>query len=164
MTKKEILDAMENSRANLLKAIDGLAPDAMQENGVVGQWSVRDTLAHVNRWEAELVRLLFQLKQGQAPDFPTLTERDFDKINARFHQESLGRSLELILADFQSIRKQTIRRLGDYTDQEITEPNYYPALKGNALLPYIAGNTYEHEDEHAAQILEWRSRKAKARG
>jgi hypothetical protein len=160
MTKQEVLDAMQNSRSELLKAIDGLTPAAMQETGVVGYWSLRDALAHLNRWEAELVRLLFQLKQGQIPDFPTLTERDFDKINDRFYKESLGRSIDLILEDLHSIRKQTIRRLDDYTDQEITEPDYYPALKGNALLPYIAGNTFEHEVEHTAQILEWRKLKA----
>jgi hypothetical protein len=160
MTKQEVLDAMQNSRSELLKAIDGLTPAAMQETGVVGYWSLRDALAHLNRWEAELVRLLFQLKQGQIPDFPTLTERDFDKINDRFYKESLGRSIDLILEDLHSIRKQTIRRLGDYTDQEITEPDYYPAIKGNALLPYIAGNTFEHEVEHTAQILEWRKLKA----
>ncbi len=157
MTKQEILDAMQDARTRLVEAIDGLPPAAMQEAGVVGQWSLRDVLAHLNRWEAELVRLLFQLKQGQAPDFLTLNEGDIDKINDRFHRESLGRPLDLILADFQSIRKQTIRRLNEYTDQEITEAAFYPALKGNALLPYIAGNTFEHEAEHTAQILDWRS-------
>ncbi len=163
MTKQEILDAMQDSRTKLLKAIDGLTPAAMQETGVVGYWSLRDVLAHLNRWEAELVRLLFQVKQGQMPDFPTLTERDFDKINARFHKESLGRSIDLILEDLHTVRKQTIRRLGDYTDQEISEPNYYPALKGNALLPYIVSNTFEHETEHTAQILEWRNNQTTAK-
>jgi len=159
MKKQEILDAMKDSRANLLKSIDGLSPAAMQEPGVVGDWSVRDTLAHITRWEAELVRLLFQLKQGQTPDFPTLTERDFDKINARFQKEGLGRSLDLILADFQTVRKQTQRRLEEYSDQELSDPSLYPALKGNALLGYIVGNTYEHEAEHTAQILDWRAKR-----
>jgi hypothetical protein len=159
MTKKEILDAMNDSRAKLLKSVDGLSPSAMQEPGVVGEWSVRDTLAHITRWEAELVRLLFQLKQGQTPDFPTLTEPDFDKTNARFQKESLGRPLDLILADFQTVRKQTQRRLDEYTDQEISEPGVYPVLKGNALLGYIVGNTYEHEVEHTVQILDWRAEK-----
>ncbi len=158
MTKQEILDAMSDSHTKLLKSIDGLDPTAMQEPGVVGEWSVRDLLAHITRWEAELIRLLFQLKQGQVPDFPTLAEPDFDKINARFQKESLGRPLELILADFQTVRKQTQRRLDEYTEQELSDPACYPALKGNALLGYIVGNTYDHEAEHTAQILDWRAK------
>jgi hypothetical protein len=158
MTKEELLQAMESSRADLLKAIDGLNPTVMQEPGVVGQWSVRDVLAHITRWEAELVRMLFQLKQGRTPDYPTLSEPDIDKINARFHKENLERPLDQVLADFHSVRKQTLRRLSEYTEQELSEPGRYPALKGHPLIEYIAGDTYEHDAEHALQIQEWRDR------
>jgi hypothetical protein len=157
MTKQEILDAMQDSRAKLLEAINGLDPAEMQIPGVVGQWSVRDILGHITRWEAELVRMMFQLIQGMAPDFPTLTDPDFDKINARFQKENLGRSLDLILSDFQSVRKQTQRRLADFTEEQLSSPVYYQALKGIALLEYIASNTYEHEAEHTAQIMAWRN-------
>lgn len=155
MTNQEILEAMQDSRAKLQKAISGLDDAAMHEPGVVGTWSVRDVLAHLTRWEAELVRLLFQLKQGQEPDFPTLTNPDFDTINARFQKESVGRPLELIRADFTNVRLQTQRRLAEFTEKEINGPNVYPALKGKSVFAYIAGNTFEHENEHTAQILEW---------
>jgi hypothetical protein len=160
MTKLEILDALQASRAKLLNAIEGLDPIEMQKPGIVGKWSVRDILAHITRWEAELVRLLFQLKQGQKPDFFSVPEQDIDKINERFYEQSIGRSLDLIFSDLQSVRKQTVRRLSDFSDQEISEAGFYPDLKGNALFGYISSNTLEHEAEHTEQILEWRNRQS----
>lgn len=157
MTKQEIVEAMQDSRAKLQQAISGLDDTAVHEPGVVGDWSLRDILAHLTRWEAELVRLLFQLKQGQEPDFPTLTNPDFDAINARFQKESAGRSLELIRVDFTNVRIQTQRRLAEFTEKEINEPNVFPALKGNSLFAYIAENTFKHENEHTAQIIAWRN-------
>ena len=39
----------------------------MIQPGVVGQWSLKDILVHLTLWEAELVTLLFQARQGQKP-------------------------------------------------------------------------------------------------
>ncbi len=159
MKKDELSAAIQGSRIQMLKAIEGMDEKAMLAPGACGEWSVRDLLAHMARWEGELVRMLFQLKQGQTPTYPSLGEPNVDKINARFYSESLGRPLDLILADFQSVRKQTLRRINDFSENELNDPNAYPALKGRALIEYIAGDTYEHEAEHSAQIREWRNRK-----
>jgi hypothetical protein len=55
MTKSEILTALNEGRERFLEAIEDLTPDKMKETGVVGEWSVKDILVHLTRWEAELV-------------------------------------------------------------------------------------------------------------
>ena len=67
MNKRELLDELESSRERFLELIDDLADDAFEEPGVNGAWSLKDVLAHLTRWEAELVKLLWQVSQGQAP-------------------------------------------------------------------------------------------------
>ena len=60
MNKDEIFDYLEDEREKLLEAIDGLSEDAMEQPGVIGDWSVEDILSHLIAWETEVVRLLWQ--------------------------------------------------------------------------------------------------------
>jgi len=66
MTKDEILDALEDERENLIDAIEGLSDLDLLEAGVVEDWSIKDILAHLSAWEAELVKLLWQARQPGA--------------------------------------------------------------------------------------------------
>ena len=63
MPKKELIADIQAARQRLLNAIDGLTDDQMMRPGVVGIWSVKDTLGHIVAWEAELVTTLSRLDQ-----------------------------------------------------------------------------------------------------
>jgi uncharacterized damage-inducible protein DinB len=49
--KQELLDDLEAARAELLLAIKGLSEEQMLHPGVVGEWSVKDTLSHIVAWD-----------------------------------------------------------------------------------------------------------------
>jgi hypothetical protein len=83
---------------------------------------------------------------------------EVDEINERWYQDSRSRSLEIALEDFHGVRNQTIRRVEDFNDKELTDPKTYPWLKETPLWQWIAGDSFEHEAEHAAQIRDWRTR------
>jgi hypothetical protein len=156
MNKKEILNALEEGRKKFLQAIEGLSDEQMQQPGVVGKWSVKDLLAHLGLCEAELITMLWQLKQGQKPSYPTLNNADVDRINEKWYQENKSRPLERVRADFLAVRKQTIRQVERYIDSELNDPQRYPVLGGEPLEEWIAGDSYRHEAEHEAQVRAWR--------
>ncbi len=157
MTKDEVRVALDDSRNQLLDAIDGLTPDQLQTHGVVGEWSVRDVLQHISMWEAELVRLLAHVEQGRRPTGDALSRRpDFAKINARWHTETMERPLESVLEDLHGVRRQTIRRIETLSDDELAHARPEAWLHGNALWRWIAEYTFEHEREHTAQVRAWR--------
>jgi hypothetical protein len=158
MNKEAILKELELSREDFLDAIEGLSEEMLLQPGVVGEWSIKDILIHLTRWEAELVKLLWQAKQGKSPSTAHFSKVDVDKMNASWYQESLPRSLEMALEDFHGVRNQTIRRAEDFSDKELTDPKKYPWLKNAPLWQWIAGDSFEHEAEHAAQIRAWRER------
>jgi hypothetical protein len=158
MNKDAILKALEVGREDFLDAIEGLTEETLQQSGVVGEWSIKDILIHLTRWEAELVKLLWQAKQGKSPSTAHFSTIEVDELNERWYQESRTRSLELALADFHGVRNQTIRRVEDFSDKDLTDPKSYPWLKEQPLWQWIAGDSFEHEAEHADQIRAWKQK------
>lgn len=157
MKKSEILAKLESSREQFLDALEGLSEEEMTTAGACGDWSVKDLLAHLSRWEAELVKLLWELRQsGRSSSELVKPGLDIDKLNAGWHAEARDRALARVLDDFHAVRNQTILRVEAFGERDLSDPKRYPALRGSALEAYIAANTYDHEDEHAADLLRWR--------
>ena len=156
MIKDEIVDRLEDEREKFLDAIEGLSPQALQEPMAPGEWSVKDIIAHLSACEAELVKLLWQLKSGQKPTSMLLGEPDIDAQNKLWHEAFQSRSLELVMSDFEGVRKQTSRRIEAFTDLELDDPKLYPSLGNSPLWKWIAGNSFQHEAEHCETILNWR--------
>jgi hypothetical protein len=94
MNKDEISDALEDERENFLEAIDGLSAEQLQTSGVVGEWSVKDIMIHLSAWEAELVKLLWQARQGQKPTTLHFSQIDTDAINQQWFENYRSRSME----------------------------------------------------------------------
>jgi len=152
MTKDEILEALEDEREKFLDAIEGLSDEALQEPGMVGEWSVKDVVSHLIAWEAELVKLLWQAKQGIDPGSAHFGSKSVDELNAAWYTEFQARPLEQVQADFQAVRRQTERRVEAFSDNDLNDPGRYPWLKGHPLWEWVAGDSFEHEAEHTAQI------------
>jgi hypothetical protein len=158
MIKNDILIQLTESREKILAAIENLSEEEMIQPGMGSGWSIKDLLVHLTRWEAELVKLLWQAGQGIRPTTMHFSQLEVDEINQRWYAESRSRPLDLVLKDFHGVRTQTIRRVKDLTEQALTDPQHYPWLDGQPLWEWIAGDSYEHEAEHIADMLSWRKK------
>ena len=159
MNKAEIVTALTGGRGNFLDAIKDISGQEMENQIIFDAWSLKDIMAHLTRWEAELVKLLWQVKQGITPTTVHFSKESVDDINARWYEESRSRPLKSILNDFLGVRSQTIRRVESLTEITLTDPSTYPWLKGEPLWKWIAGDSFEHEAEHEAQIKTWKTNK-----
>lgn len=156
MNKKEIIAAMQNSHELLVEMLNELNTEEMDVPGVVGNWTIKDILAHLTRWEAELVKLLWQVRQGTQPTTILNQDISLDEVNARWHEEDKDRPLDRILKDFHGVREQTIRRLDHFKDDDLTNPQRYTWLGGRPLWMWVAEDSFEHDLEHMEQIQAWR--------
>ena len=159
MNKENIISELTNSREKILETVRGLSDQEMETPGVMDDWSVKDILVHLTWWEAELVKLLWQAKQGVTPSSALVSQEPVDDLNARWHEENRSRPLKPILKDFLGVRNQTIRRVDALTETTLTDPSYFPWLDGEPLWKWIAGDSFEHEAEHEAQIRAWKTNK-----
>ncbi|HKZ53901.1 MAG TPA: ClbS/DfsB family four-helix bundle protein [Anaerolineales bacterium] len=160
MKTAELVAKLEQSREAFLQAVEGLAEEAMLEAGVVGEWSVKDILVHLMIWEAELVTFLWKTREGVRPaTVHTQRDLDMDAQNARWYEEHKDRLLDRAWQDFHGVRRQTMRRVEAFTDEELNDPQRHAWLRGKPLWEWVASDSFEHEAEHAAQIRAWRERR-----
>jgi hypothetical protein len=157
MNKAELIARLNQDQQALMEAISELPEEAMLEPGVNGEWSVKDIVAHICAWEAELVKLLWQARQGKRPTTIHFSEdRDIDQTNLNWYQERKDRPLERVLEDAQAVRKQTLRRVAEFTDEELNDPQAFKWSRGYPLWEWIANDSFGHGPEHIAQIRAWR--------
>jgi len=159
MTKDELLQKIQDSRQALLETIEKVPAERRAEPFSVGGWSLKDTIVHLNFWEGQLVTMLFQLRSGAAPTTLHFSGKNVDEINAAWFLQGKSRDWEMAWSDFNGLLNQLTRRAGAFSDSELNRPSFHPRLKNRPLYDWIAGDSFEHEDEHRAAIEDWLVRK-----
>ena len=156
MKKSEILASLEGERERFLDELEGLNEADLEIPGVLGEWSVKDILVHLSRWEAELVKLLFQAHNGQKPSSAHFTQQNVDDTNQQWFEEGRTRPIQRVLDDFHAVRNQTILRVEEFSERDLTDSKRYSWAKQIPLAEWIASDSFEHEAEHRQHIAAWR--------
>jgi len=155
MTKDELIKKIETEWDNLQAALDGLTEEQMHQPGVVGEWSIKDVLAHIAACQTLLITTLFKAEKGVTPDIiegGTMV----DQQNEKFYREMKDRSFDQVWDDLDASYHQILSRLEGWKEKDLFDPKRFKWMKGAPFAEYIAGDSYEHYAEHAAQIREWR--------
>lgn len=157
-TKAELLDKIAASRSQLESAIGGLTEGQLATPGPDG-WSIKDHLAHLSAWEESLIALIQGRDRDAAIGWPGGggAAHDVDAINAAIQKRSKDRSLADTLAQFGESHGRVIATLNRLSDEDLTRPYSHfqpndPPFNPNPVIGWIAGNTYEHYDEHREWI------------
>ena len=50
-SKTDLLQAIDQERGALQALLDTLSPEQMAAPGIVGEWAVKDVLAHLTAWD-----------------------------------------------------------------------------------------------------------------
>jgi hypothetical protein len=152
--KSELLDTLSAARADLLDALTGLTPDQMIQTGVTGIWSVKDILAHLVAWEAEVVTALNQAQSRHVPSIIGI--EDIDEWNDEQYHINVTRPLQAVQSDFASVHKMLCHMIDDFDELALTDGRRYPWMEGEPLSFLIEDNVILHEQEHASEIRTWR--------
>jgi len=155
MTKDELIKKIEAEWDNLQAALDGLTEEQMHQPGVVGEWSVKDILAHITACQTLLIATLFKAEKGVTPDI-TEGGKTVDQQNEQFYREMKDRAFDQVWDDLDASYHQILGRLEGWKEKDLFDPKRFKWMKGAPFVEYIAGDSYEHYAEHAAQIREWR--------
>ena len=82
-TLSDTLAELGRTRAELLAAISGLDEAALDRKGVVGDWSIKNVLAHMAAWEAWVVEALpARMTTRATPEDFRQRAEDEDRFNA----------------------------------------------------------------------------------
>jgi uncharacterized protein (TIGR03083 family) len=152
MTKAEFLDRLRSGRAEWDALIAQIDKARMTEPGVVGDWSVKDIIAHVTWSEREMVGML----QARALVGSDLWNQPQDDRNAAVFRQNRDRPLPDVLAEARAVGQQLTELVEGLSDDELNDASHFADMPLD-WLPWriIAGNTYGHYPEHAEAIRAW---------
>ncbi len=156
MPKADVIADLQAARAALLDSIAGLTPDQMVQVGAIGLWSVKDALAHLVAWEAELVTTLAQLPQLKAQAPRIVDIEDIDEWNAEQYHLNAGRPLALVLEDFEGVHKHLVQAINALDSRVLDDNRRFVWMEGEPISYLILENATWHEEEHAEDIRAWR--------
>ncbi len=156
MTQSELVARIRAGRQVLLAVLARVPPAERETPGAMGEWSVKDTIVHLNYWGGQLVTLLYQVRSGQTPaTLSVAPDLDVEAVNRRWHAQGKNRPWEAAWSDFNGIHAQVIRRVKEFSDAELNSTTIEPKLRGRPLWSWVAADTYDHDEEHARAILAW---------
>jgi hypothetical protein len=91
--KDELIGALRENRRQIIAAAMRLPPDTRDEM-YLGEWSVKDLLAHLEGWDTANKQAVNEILAGQLPAFYQQIDKDWQTFNAslvkRYRKEDLG--------------------------------------------------------------------------
>ncbi|MSQ36463.1 MAG: DinB family protein [Dehalococcoidia bacterium] len=151
MADADALDAVleDNAvaRAALLQAVDALPAERRLERAL-GEWSVKDVVAHLATWQDGFAAALELVAQGERPVIPGYANDD-DAFNAARVAEARELSWEQVLGRLRAARERhdaAVRGL------RVLDPDRY----AEGRTPRRLASSANHDREHAPQIEVWR--------
>ena len=140
---------MERARNELHAAIKGLSDEHLTQGGDVGEWSVKDVLAHVVSWEETALPDLVRLARGDTPVLGSvdLYAANYGPVNAAIMSLRRNLPLDQVLRELVTSRAEFMAAVSRLPASVLAEGQF-----GRVLVQITA----EHDEEHAQHIVEWR--------
>jgi hypothetical protein len=154
--KASIFNQMRTNYAALEEILAPLDKTQMTTKGVIDGWSIKDMLAHISSWHHRLLTWLDAAIRNVEPAIsgPDSVE-EMDALNAQFYQENKSRPLDEVLTEFRTTHQQIMDIIQVMREEDLISPQRFAWTQGSPLWQLVAGDTYEHYQEHRKQIQEW---------
>jgi len=154
--RARILNEMRINYAALEEILAPLDKTQCTTEGVIPGWSIKDMLAHIASWHHRLLTWLDAATRNEEPAISGINSvEEMDALNAQFYQENKSRPLDEVLTDFRTTYLQITHKIQAMHEEDLISPHRFPWSDGAPLWHLVAGDTYEHYQEHTAQIQEW---------
>ncbi|HEY7126228.1 MAG TPA: DinB family protein [Ktedonobacterales bacterium] len=143
----DVIESLTRSRHTLLETFAGLSNATLDQKGVVGEWSIKNVLAHVAAWEQTVTGFVPErLATGAKPAiFAQMTDEDtWNEKEVARHEHLTPQEQVQQLAAAREALLQLIRGLGD---EALNRQHPWPEWK-DTLAAYLLDSIGGHEQEH----------------
>lgn len=156
-SKAALWDTMHSARAALEGALARFDEGALVTAEVTGDWTPKDTMAHIADWEQRFLRWYRAGQRGEVVERPEtgMTWDDLDRLNREVVERSRARSLDEVRAEFAASYRAILDAVTAMDEDELFTVGRYAWTKKHPLLPYLRSNTDEHYAEHTAELEAW---------
>lgn len=145
-TKKGLLEAIEVEHKALEGLLAGLSPAQMTQPGVVGEWSVKDVLAHLLEWQLMLLSWHAAGLKGKVPVTPAerFNWAQLPELNQQIYEKHCNRPLADIQKEFKASHRKMLNTIQGLSEEELFARGHYAWTKNNTLGAYFVSGTSSH--------------------
>ncbi len=163
-TKQDLLIAIEQERGKLESLLDGFTPEQMTEPGIVGDWSTKDTLAHLIEWEQMCQGWFAVGKRGETPALPApgFKWNQTPELNRQIYEKHRDRALDDVLEEFDASHREILAVIQNLSNEQQFDVGQFAWTKKNTLGTYIISATSSHYLWAGKEIRKGFRAKAKA--
>ena len=145
-SKQELLAAIERERGVLETTLENLTPEQTTEPGIVGDWSVKDVLAHLIEWEQMCLGWYKAGLRGEVPPLPApgFKWNQTPELNQKIYEEYCHLPLDEILKRFHSSHNEILAVIQELSNENLFTPGQFTWTKKNTLGTYMVSATSSH--------------------
>lgn len=159
-SKQGLQAVLWRMRAELERLTAEAGPGRMDLPGAMGEWTLKDAIAHLTAWRWWSVARMEAAVQGggEAPVPPwgdDLSEEDeagVDQINQQFFERDRAKPVAQVLRESRETLDRLEATLLALSDEQIFEVDRYPWLEGYALADVVLGSAGHLFQEHGLPI------------
>jgi len=155
--KTELIKCIKKERRLLEKTIAELSREEMSVGGVVGEWSVKDILAHLMAWEKLFLTWYESGIKKKAPEIPPvgMSRKAIAAVNEQFYHQHERWHLDKVLVEFHSSYETALETIEKIREEDIFMEGRFTWTEHLVLAQYIAGNTCDHYVWARSKIRHW---------
>src|SRR5260370_2965123 len=136
MKKQQVFQQLEQAWTARKESYAGLSDAQLTEPGVMGEWSVKDILAHVTAWEEEALKYLpLIITGGRPPRY--IQYGGIDAFNAQKAKQQRDMALSEVLRQLEETHRRPLYYLHRVPEEPSTrEARFRPRLRPYQTTPY----------------------------
>lgn len=154
MNKNHLLKYIHATYANVAQAVAEMNAVQLSQPGAADEWSVNDIIAHLAYWQQQEADHLKEA-HGDSVERYAPQGMDVDSMNRIIFAQNRGRDWLDILEDFRQSFLDIVAEIERLSHEDLAETQRYAWTEGEPLWKSIAGETYEHANEHLTAIRQW---------
>ena len=145
-SKTDLLSAIENERGALDTYLETLSPEEMTTPGVVGEWSVKDVLAHLFEWEQMVLGWYRTGLRGEIPELPAPGYKwnQTPALNQMIYEKHRNRPLGDVLAHFKASHAEILGAIQKLDNETLFTAGQFAWTNKNTLGTYFVSATSSH--------------------
>jgi uncharacterized protein (TIGR03083 family) len=145
-TKAQILTENQKEHDALEQFLTTVTPEQMTQPGALGDWSVKDVLAHLYEWEQMVLDWHAAGQRGETPHVPAAGYKwsQLPALNQSIYEKHRDRPLDEMLNLFRASYRQVMAIIESLSEEDLFTPGRFPWMNKNTLAAYFVSCTSSH--------------------
>jgi hypothetical protein len=155
MSKQQLIAEIQQEHAQWQALLSEIGLERMELPGVTGDWTMKDSIAHLTTWWRREIALVEAVLRGERPpDHPP--QAHVQIINQWVYLTNRDRPLQDVMRDAEDACRHMETTLHRVPEDLLFDPTRLAWLDGRALGPSILDNFVKHlHEEHEPMIRAW---------